>query len=69
MPSTVDIVYSNHTADFAPGDLATVSEDEARRLEEAGMARRATRKDIAAAEEAEAAEDAPATEDAPAKKK
>lgn len=47
-----EIVYVNHTADHVPGDCAVVSDDEARQLIEAGMARNATKDDAAVVVEA-----------------
>lgn len=47
-----EIVYANHTADHLPGDCVVVSDEEARRLIDAGMARQATKDDAVAVVEA-----------------
>lgn len=73
MGDSVTVVYVNHTADHSPNDVVTVSEDEARRLVEAGMARVVTEDDgLEASVEAELADanaDDAAAETASAKKK
>lgn len=58
----MDVVFTNHTAEHLPGELATVSDDEAERLINAHMARKATAKDRREDEEA-------TVEDEPAAKK
>lgn len=45
----VEVVFVNHTRDRVPGDRATVSADEARRLVRGHAARYATKADAATA--------------------
>jgi hypothetical protein len=53
MAASTEIVFANHTADHLPGDVVSLSLEEANRLVEAGMARYATRTEVKKAEEAE----------------